>query len=339
MKRLIFVLIFISFSSNVFPQWLVDGGNLIWPYGDVTITNGHLTLPFPPSIVDYDPAIFSHNTWWDEQEPSFRIMVDDSLGNDSNDGGTWATAKKSIQGAIDALPDDLQGRPAFLFFHPGTYTGTADMSTKYNGNIELRWVGMFANTNYATSINGAYTTWLRNGAVDPIRDSSQVIFDLTPTNNGALNAALPSNKELNLSLFSANSDYAYNVTGHAYWDEIVVRMADGYTADNLIEFGGSGSLSLGNGVTLDLNGTARAGIYSGSKVTLIYLKVIGDSLGTASTNTSSAWYGALSMVGNAGWDIRPGSNYAWAPGHSPPISGKAYYIASNLWKSLLHRRG
>jgi len=45
MKRLIFVLIFISFSSNAFPQWLVDGGNLIWPYGDVTIISGSLIMP------------------------------------------------------------------------------------------------------------------------------------------------------------------------------------------------------------------------------------------------------------------------------------------------------
>ena len=44
MKRLIFILIFISFSSNIFPQWLVDGGNLIWPYGNVRIPNGQLTL-------------------------------------------------------------------------------------------------------------------------------------------------------------------------------------------------------------------------------------------------------------------------------------------------------
>jgi hypothetical protein len=44
MKRFIFVLIFISFSSTAFPQWLVDGGNLIWPYGNVKITNGTFQL-------------------------------------------------------------------------------------------------------------------------------------------------------------------------------------------------------------------------------------------------------------------------------------------------------
>jgi len=323
--RTFFFLIIIALSSNSYAQWWVDGGNVIWPHGDVKIPNGELTLAHPPNVVNYVPAIFSHSTWWDEAEPCFRLMVDDSLGDDSNNGGTWSTAKKTIQGAIDALPDDLQGRIAFLFFHPGIYTGTADMRTKYNGSIELRWVGMFANTNYSTSINGAYTTFLRNGAVDPIRDSSQVIFDLTPTGSAAISAYHTSTIKFSLIFSAANEDYAYNVVGHAYWNQIVIRMADGFTDDNLVHYDGDGEVQFRNGVTLDLNGTSRAGVYSGGKVSLIYLKVIGDSLGTASTSTS-AWYGALSCVGNKGWDIRPGSNYAWAPGHAPPISGKAYYI-------------
>ena len=327
MKRLIFILIFISFSTTVFPQWLVDGGNLIWPYGNVKIPNGQLTLSQQPAVVNYDPAIFSDSTWWDAQEPSFRIMVDDSLGNDNNDGGTWSAAKKTIQGAIDALPDDLQGRIAFLFFHPGTYTGTADMSTKYNGKIEVHWCGMFLNTNYATSVNGDFSVWARNGAVDPIRDSSQVIFNLTPSGNAAMNiGGYDVKRLLDFSIFASNSDYAYNVIGFGYWDKIVIRMADGYTDDNLIAFNAGGTLDMGLGVTLDLNGTARAGIYTAGKLILIYLKVIGDSVGTASTSTST-WYGTFSCVGNKGWDIRPGSNYAWASGHAPPISGKAFYIS------------
>lgn len=44
MKKLVFFFIFILLSSKSFCQWWVDGGNLIWPYGNVKITNGDLNV-------------------------------------------------------------------------------------------------------------------------------------------------------------------------------------------------------------------------------------------------------------------------------------------------------
>ena len=35
--RIFFFLIIIALSSNSYAQWWVDGGNLIWPHGNVTI--------------------------------------------------------------------------------------------------------------------------------------------------------------------------------------------------------------------------------------------------------------------------------------------------------------
>jgi len=61
MKRLIFILIFISFSSNVFPQWLVDGGNLIWPYGDVNISSGNLILKSGNLSINIDSSNVSNS--------------------------------------------------------------------------------------------------------------------------------------------------------------------------------------------------------------------------------------------------------------------------------------
>lgn len=42
--RIFFFLIIIALSSNSYAQWWVDGGNVIWPHGNVSITNGNLTL-------------------------------------------------------------------------------------------------------------------------------------------------------------------------------------------------------------------------------------------------------------------------------------------------------
>ena len=39
-----FLLIIVTLSSNSYAQWWVDGGNLIWPYGNVEIVNGKLTI-------------------------------------------------------------------------------------------------------------------------------------------------------------------------------------------------------------------------------------------------------------------------------------------------------
>ncbi len=42
--KIFFFLIIITISSNSHAQWWTSGGNLIWPYGDVSITNGDLNV-------------------------------------------------------------------------------------------------------------------------------------------------------------------------------------------------------------------------------------------------------------------------------------------------------
>ena len=42
--RTFFFLIILAFSSSSYCQWWVDGGNVIWPYGNVSITNGNLNV-------------------------------------------------------------------------------------------------------------------------------------------------------------------------------------------------------------------------------------------------------------------------------------------------------
>lgn len=44
MNKLFILLIFLFTCTSVFPQWWVKGGNLIWPYGNVTISDGNFLL-------------------------------------------------------------------------------------------------------------------------------------------------------------------------------------------------------------------------------------------------------------------------------------------------------
>ena len=64
MKRLIFILIFISFSSTSFPQWLVDGGNLIWPYGNISIPHGTLTVDSTLNVFSIISKPIGYSDYW-----------------------------------------------------------------------------------------------------------------------------------------------------------------------------------------------------------------------------------------------------------------------------------
>jgi hypothetical protein len=82
MKRIIFLLTFFSIlSTSSYAQWWVDGGNLLWPYGDVSImknlnvngtVNGAKSYLFlfthdggtgNPTVVDLFNNIGSHASW------------------------------------------------------------------------------------------------------------------------------------------------------------------------------------------------------------------------------------------------------------------------------------
>ncbi len=72
----------------------------------------------------------------------FVVFVDPLLGIDSNNGLTLATAKKTIQSALDSLPMDLLGHEAWILLHSGTYSndhcpGTVPIVFK-NKNGSLR---------------------------------------------------------------------------------------------------------------------------------------------------------------------------------------------------------
>ena len=52
-----FLLIIIALSSNSYAQWWQSGGNLIWPYGNVEIVSGDLSVQSYP-LMPYSKVIW-----------------------------------------------------------------------------------------------------------------------------------------------------------------------------------------------------------------------------------------------------------------------------------------
>jgi len=61
MKKLLFMIILISaIAPNAYSQWWVSGGNLLWPFGNVTITND-LNVNGAVNGAKYYLFLFSHD--------------------------------------------------------------------------------------------------------------------------------------------------------------------------------------------------------------------------------------------------------------------------------------
>lgn len=324
MKRLIFILIFISFSTTVFPQWLVDGGNLIWPYGDVTITNGYLTTPHEPITVDYNTAIFSDSTWWDANQPCFRVYVDDSLGNDLNNGGTWLTAKKTIQSALDALPINLKTLEAFIIIHPGTYSEDIRADKFHNGTLTFLWVGTFINQGEGT--DSLYETWVKGAQLTPVRNNNPIIFEAQGNYPEGVLFGNYTMQDLNINFFSRNLDYSWSDVGSGYYDRFQFKVASGKTvSNNLLVYRSNGTLATTRlffdpSFAIYMEGVTQAGIFldGAAGAEFRFVHVIGGST-TGSTNTGN-WYGALSKAGTGQLGVYTTYNMGWAVGYEPPTA-------------------
>ncbi len=98
-KTLFFVII-ITLTSNSYCQWWVSGGNILWPYGDVSITKGNLSVSgniHSDSIITsskFQHIILRFSKNGDDQEFSLTVYRNDT--NTSVDtvywsGGTYGT--------------------------------------------------------------------------------------------------------------------------------------------------------------------------------------------------------------------------------------------------------
>ncbi len=109
------------------------------------------------SSIDNFPKHLLVNYWGSDTRLVFRFMIDPINGNDLNNGQTWESAKKSMDGVLSALPKDLQDREVWILCAGGSNSWTGIQ--KCNGRIIVRWCGSFMNT-----VSGnAWVTWAKNG--------------------------------------------------------------------------------------------------------------------------------------------------------------------------------
>ncbi|MEW6654919.1 MAG: hypothetical protein AB1394_15805, partial [Bacteroidota bacterium] len=133
--------------------------------------------------------------WDNATVKAFRIMVS-TTGDDANDGLTWATAKKTINGALALLPYDLNTYEAYILVAPGTYPPIN--ANFINGKI---WFyQMNSSYNSGAGSNGI-ATWFRNGATTTFTDNP-VIVDNTALDAKAATVYLKSNKTAEYAFWS-----------------------------------------------------------------------------------------------------------------------------------------
>ncbi|MCF6270981.1 MAG: hypothetical protein L3J41_14810 [Melioribacteraceae bacterium] len=260
---------------------------------------------------------------WDNPSlKGVRLMVDPELGDDSNNGVTWATPFRTIYKALSVLPEDLKGRSVNILLHPGEHlVNENEIPTimNKNGSVHLVWVGTFVNKSEGkTDINGYYN-WVRNGNDNPIRNNNQAIIkfaDNVTDTWGLLTAIDTGYKSLSISFEARDYNYAFNQVGFAYWDKIVFQGYENRTPTSypaLLYFEG---ISWGQDppITLDLRDSRIACVFSNITGFITNLKIIGGN-GEASTSTSY-WRSVIHLGNGSDFQIK-NINVGFATGFEP----------------------
>ena len=173
----------------------------------------------PSNLLTFPNHLLVETPWGGS---AFRFMVDSVNGDDSFDGFSWANAKKSIQGAIDSLPKDLQGHGATLFIKPGTYNGILLDNFK-NGSISFEWFGLpFTNADPTT-----LQSWGLNG--ESVTTTNDPIIIKEGLNN-ASQCILVTGENF-YAWFNARDDrFNQWSAGHQYRSRWVISPSDDHTA-------------------------------------------------------------------------------------------------------------
>lgn len=220
------------FIGSANAQWWTSGGNLIWPYGDVVIPNGNLTVG--------KSLIGAHGPTWDfqHQRKSFSgsgydlvYWVDGTFGNDNNDGKTNRTAYKTIKKLNEVMPEDLEGRTAFVLLPAGqTLTFNENIwFYKKNGNIVFKWVGAWIDQ-VSYSDQDKFGLWLNpdSTAHKLVGNNGQVLF-----NFHGHNLTLTGDKTIQYIFDSFDNRIPYGNNSHRHYYNRFVFYTDVSQAEYL----------------------------------------------------------------------------------------------------------
>ena len=266
------------------------------------IGSGFLPLPTNIDTFPFTDLILAP---WNAQ--IFISFADSVRGNDDNDGKTLATAKKSIQAALDSFPNDLKGHEAFVFVHPGTYTNSgseAPIAIKNkNGTIRFNWLGLWANLGNSENTGNASAVWLANllgGAA--VLSNDQIIVKGKNVTNGdgaAFFTSWDQNFSLQIYIGSGNfskpwdqpsAQYAYRWKfmqdevdfSTSIWSIVSPFKAKLFSVDNPIEIDFTHAQRVG------LSLICQSGRIDGIKFTSSILSAI---------NTETQYYSGLVFIG------------------------------------------
>jgi len=280
-------------------------------------------IPNPADIEVYPSS--SLRQVWDGPLLTLGIYLDAELGNDENDGLSWATAKKTLFAAQKLIPFDLKGIHVLIFLHPGVYLEDQVEFYHLNGVVRFIWVGSFINT-----ANTPYANYVRNGAVNPIRNDNQVIIKIK--------RCLILQSSARSCHYSFNqSDFAkpYYQTGFCYWDRMVVAKAsaaDGGNGNNHLVLS---QCSFGSDDGFTFDATEITNNYFGieswrnSFITLNSIRIVGGNVGAG--QCFGSWRGAIFPHGDD-YIYFKCFTIGFAAGFAP-VSGKQWEIIN--FKQLL----
>lgn len=162
----------------------------------------------------------------------FLFVVDPELGNDSNDGFSLHTAKKTIQAALDMLPKDLQGYEAGIYLHPGVYETDGDsvmLLTHRNGTIKFHCLGLSLNS--PPILDDPNYVLLTDSGKALVRNNGQIVF--TSKNlqyRGIIDTLWNGDKSLSVYFYS--SEFYLNWNDPASQSAYKIKIAYGTGCSN-----------------------------------------------------------------------------------------------------------
>jgi len=121
MKRLLIVIpFFFLLSPFSYSQWWVNGGNLLWPYGDVTIKS-NLNVDGAITNLQYQHILFHFIKNGDDQEVFFEIFRNDT--HTTVDTVYWSGGSFGTQYFVEFSGDVINSSTQTLFYY-STYNST-----------------------------------------------------------------------------------------------------------------------------------------------------------------------------------------------------------------------
>jgi len=261
--------------------------------GDVTNLTSSLTdkVSFPNSLMRTRPDGATH----------FYFFVDDENGNNANDGLTLATAKKTIQAAINLLPTDLQNNEAHIYVHPGTYTQTGSATILLrNRNGSIYFHAMVQAVNNLPGNPSAMQTWYHS-----------LLGGATVRNDGTVNVTgVTDGKAIVQQWWGGDqtlSIYFRSMNWYLAWDAIAANYAHKWkfyhtnSNDNtfLFDFEGAKFVEFSHPILLDVVKTNKLAVLFNEVLSsrIGGMKFINSGLAASGCQTTSgAWQGLIYLL-------------------------------------------